>query len=130
MQKFKLWYSLANFQERCEKGHFRSTNDRNFQTSSKQEITKSQLRKLENSPVEIDSILSSLLVPGDVVELVEGGDVVDVVHPLHALQVDELVVALVEVEELAVALLVTKLDHVVGIVSTRLPNLLKLIKLY
>ena len=92
-------------------------------------MTKSQLRKLENLPVEIDSVLSTLLVPGDVVELVEGGDVVDVVHPLHALQVDELVVALVEVEELAVALLVAELHHVVRVVSTRLSNLLQLIEL-
>merc|ERR1740129_1479585 len=73
--------------------------------------------------VEIDSVLSTLPLPGDVVKLVEGGDIVDVVHPLDALEVDELVVALVEVEELAVTLLVTELNHVVGLVSTRLSDL-------
>merc|ERR1740129_1174492 len=38
--------------------------------------------------VEIDSVLSTLPLPGDVVKLVEGGDVVDVVHPLDALEAD------------------------------------------
>ena len=85
--------------------------------------------KSSSSPVEVDSVLPALSLPRNVVELVEGGDVVDVVHSLDALEVDELVVALVEVEELAIALLVTKLDHVVGVIATRLPDLLKLIKL-
>ena len=51
-------------------------------------------------------------------------------HPVHSLEVDVLGITLVQVKELAVAFLITELNHVVGVLRRILPNPFELLKLH